>query len=191
MKKMKLLGALLLVSTLLVSCGDSTTSKKAVKSTDKAKTTEKVSDKAKETEKSDKKETSKVFKDNTLSTDEVEIKYTGSEKTVDYDGKPTAYVFFTVTNKKDEAEDGMMLLLSYVEFSQNLGATTKRVDYAMVMDSPYQDKLDLLNQQINPEGTVDIAYPVNIDDESKPLAINFKENMFDSKPVGTIEVDVK
>lgn len=182
MKSIKLLSVLALGTLILTACGDSS-DKETPKSSDTAK--------QEQTEKSETKGENEIFKDNTLTTKDAIVTYTGSEKGTDYDGKPIIYTFFTVTNKKEEPILAQALIMNYVEFNQNLGSTTKRLDFGITIDSPHQDKLDILQQDINPDGTVDIAYVNNIEDESKPVSIIFKENMFDSKPAGTIEVDVK
>lgn len=128
------------------------------------------------------------FKDNTLITKDAVIQYTGSEQGSDYNGDPVLYTFFTVTNNSDESQHVQFFLRNYVNFTQNLGSTTKDLSYAILSDSPYQAKLDLLQQDINPGSTVEMVYAFNIEDETKLININFKENMFAGKIIGTIEV---
>lgn len=189
MKKIKFLGVLTLSLLTLAACGGST-EKNDNNSVDKAKEAQKSN--ATETKKEDsKKESSdEIFKDNTLTSQNAVVKYTGSEKGADYNGKPILYTFFTITNKNKEAKNAQLLLLEYVGFTQNLGSTTKRLDFGMSIDSPHKDKLDILQQDINPDGTVEMAYVSSIEDESKPVTITFKDGMM-GKEAGKIDVDVK
>lgn len=184
MKKIKVLCVLGLSLVVLAACG-STDKKEVVKSVDSAAPASSSVVEKKE----DKKEESKdvTFENNTLTTKDAVIQYTGSEKGTDYDGKPLLYVFLTITNKEEEPQDGQMMILAHLEFSQNLGATTKRLEYAITMDDPYKDKLELMRQSVNKDGTIETVYPVLIDDESKPVTITFSDKMF-GKKVAEIEV---
>jgi hypothetical protein len=146
------------------------------------------------TEQADKAKTSdkKVFANNTLTADDAVIQY---EKAVvanekDYDGKTVIYYFFKVTNNGDDAEDGQMFLLNYVDFKQNLGSTTANLDYGMLSNDQFPDQTAVLNQQINPGSTVELAYPIVSQDDTKPVIIEFSPDMF-SDVAGKIEVPVQ
>lgn len=174
MKKFKLFGVLLLSVAVLGACSSNSSNETKKETADAAKN-------------SSEENKDYSFENNTLTTKNAVISYTGAEKSTDYNGAPIAYLFFTVTNKKEEAQNVQMFFLENTKISQNLGDTTKDLEYGMTMESPYQDKLDMLNQNLNPEGTAEIVYPVSIADETKPITITFKDGYL-SKDVGTIEV---
>lgn len=120
------------------------------------------------------------YVDRTLTADKALLKITGFEKTTDYDGKPMFYVFFDLTNNSEEAQNVQMLYMGLVNASQNTGATTQDLDYAMTLDSTHQDKLDLLSVDLNPGGTVQGAYAYTLVDESIPVTFEFTNGLFGS-----------
>lgn len=177
MKKIYVSVLTLLVTLTLVACG-STNEKSKKTGTDTAKDAINKPQKG-----------AVSFENNKLVTETAVVEYTGAEKGVDYEGKDILYTFFKVTNKTNEAKDVQMFLQSYVDFSQNLGDTTKRLDFGITMESPYRDKLDKLNEQLNPEGTVEVVYPSEIESTDKPVTLTFSDSMFGSK-VGSLDIDL-
>ncbi|MFK4841030.1 DUF5067 domain-containing protein [Lactococcus garvieae] len=125
-------------------------------------------------------ETTKTF----TSSDGV-LKIDGVEKTSDYDGKPSIKINFTLTNKKEKAENVQTLIMSMMKVQQKTANTTNNLEYAILMD----DSENHLQDNLNPNGTVSGNYSYVLDTETDPVQIHFMENMF-SDPVATYEVAI-
>lgn len=182
MKKI-ILGCLLLVS--LVGMG-------ACSSSNSSQETKHVKSSATATTESSKEEDRGSYENRTLTTPDGVLKITGFQKGTDYDGKPMFYVLFDLTNKTDKAENVQMMYLDFVSASQNTGSTTEDLEYSMLMDSPLQSKLELLNKDVNPGATIQSAYPYNFADESKPVTFTFQDQLISmDDPIATEEITIQ
>lgn len=176
---MKKLSLLLVSGVLLLSlaaCGSSESEKnETAKEPTNVKTDKQKKDKG-------------TYSNQTLDAKDGTLKITGFEKGTDYDGAPMFYVFFDLTNKKETAENVQILYLSFANAEQNTGDTTEKLDMAMMMDSPHQDKLDMLQKEVNPGATIQGAYTYKFADETKPVKFIFKDSLISlGDPIGTEE----
>lgn len=183
MKKV-LLSCTLLISLLGVgACGssDDASSTKNVKSTATATS---------ETSKAQKKDG--TYENRTLTVPDGVLKITGFQKGTDYEGKPMFYVLFDLTNNTDEAENIQSMYMGFVGAKQNTGDTTEDLEFSMLTDSPLQDKLDMLQKDINPGATIQGAYAYNFADESKPVTFTFTDKLFSmDDPIATEEITIQ
>lgn len=179
---MKKLSFLLVSGFLLLSlaaCGASES-----KESDSSKEPTKV-----KTEKTEKAKNDKgTYSNQTLDTKDGTLKITGFERGTDYDGAPMFYVFFDLTNKKETAENVQLLYMDFVTVEQNTGDSTEKLQMAMLIDSPHQDKLDMLQKDVNPGATVQAAYTYKFADETKPVKFTFTDSLISfGDPIGTEE----
>ena len=192
MKKIKMLGFVLVCGLMLSACSDenaqSEASQSAPQSTEAKEVESTVVDETKEEEK----QGEVTYENRTLTAPDGVLKITGFEKTKDYDGNPSFYVFFDITNNTEEAKDIQMFYLGFVSAEQNTGDTTENLDYPFIAESPHQDLLDNLNKQINPGATVSAAYVYSLPDETKPVTFEFTDSMFSFEgPVATEDIVIE
>lgn len=176
MKKLILFGTTALAVFTLAACSSEKT--EPTKSSGEATSSSQTKESAKSASAWD--EATKTFtaKDGVLKID-------GVEKTTDYDGKPSIKVNFTLTNKKEKAENVQTLIMSMMKVQQKTANTTNDLEYAILMD----DSENHLQDNLNPNGTVSGNYSYVLDTETDPVQIHFMENMF-SEPVATYEVSI-
>ena len=116
----------------------------------------------------------------------------GILKITDYDGNSMFYVLFDLTNNTEEAQNVQTMYMGMVQASQNTGDTTEKLEFSITMDSPVQEKLDMLQKDINPGGTIQGAYAYNFADESKPVTFTFTDKLFSMKdPIATEDITIQ
>ena len=180
MKKVLLSCAILISLLGLGACGssDDSGSTKNVKSTATATT--------------ESKEKNGTYENRTLTVPDGVLKITGFQKSTDYEGKPMFYVLFDLTNNSKEAQNVQTMYMGLVNAKQNTGDTTENLEFSVTMDSPVQDKLDMLQKDINPGATIQGAYAYTFADESKPVTFTFTDNLFSmNDPIATEEITIQ
>ncbi len=84
------------------------------------------------------------------------------------------------------------MIMGLMNASQNTGSTTEDLDFAITMDSPLQDKLDLLQKDINPGATIQGTYPYTFADETKPVEFTFTDKLFSlDDPIAKEEITIE
>ncbi|EOH71581.1 DUF5067 domain-containing protein [Enterococcus malodoratus] len=180
MKKIVLSCAILISLVGLGACGSSNNSSdtKHVKSSATATS---------ETKKKD-----GTYENRTLTVPNGVLKITGFQKGTDYDGNSMFYVLFDLTNNSNEAKNVQTMYMGMVQASQNTGDTTEKLEFSVTMDSPVQEKLDMLQKDINPGGTIQGAYAYNFADESKPVTFTFTDELFSmNDPIATEDITIQ
>ena len=118
------------------------------------------------------------------------LKIDKAEKSTDFDGKLALKVYFTLTNKRKEAQRAQMLFLEMTRVQQKQENTSNDLMYAIMpvnkTGSP-QEK-DHLNDNINPNGTVSGFYPYVLENETDPIQILFQK---DYQTVDKYEITLK
>ncbi|MFI3619731.1 DUF5067 domain-containing protein [Enterococcus avium] len=183
MKKVLLSCALLISLLGMGACGssDDSSSTKNVKSTATATS-----------ETSENKKKDGTYENRTLTVPDGVLKITGFQKGTDYEGKPMFYVLFDLTNNTEEAQNVQNMYMGFVNVKQNTGDTTEDLEFSMMTDSPLQDKLDMLQKDINPGATIQGAYAYNFADESKPVTFIFTDELFSmDDPIATEEITIQ
>ncbi|MGM0215765.1 DUF5067 domain-containing protein [Enterococcus sp. AZ109] len=133
-----------------------------------------------------------TYENRTLTVPDGVLTITGFQKGTDYEGKPMFYVLFDLTNHSEEAQNVQTMYMGLVQVSQNTGDTTENLEFSITMDSPVQDKLDMLQKDINPGGTVQGAYAYNFADESKPVTFTFTDGLFSmNDPIATEDITIQ
>ena len=192
MKKIKMLGFVLVCGLTLSACSDSNTQSEASQSTPQSTEVKEVESTVVEETKEEEKQGEATYENRTLTAPDGVLKITGFEKTKDYDGNPSFYVFFDITNNTEEAQDIQMFYLGFVSAKQNTGDTTESLDFPFIAESPHQDLLDNLNKQINPGATVSAVYVYSLPDETKPVTFEFTDSMFSFEgPVATEDIVIE
>lgn len=180
MKKF-LLSCVVLISLVgLGACGSSNDSS----------STKHVKSNATATSESKKKDGS--YENRTLTVPDGVLKITGFQKGTDYEGKSMFYVFFDLTNNTKEAKNVQNMYMSFVNAKQNTGDTTEDLQFSITTDSPVQDKLDMLQKDVNPGATIQAAYAYDFADESKPVTFIFTDKIFSmSDPIATEDITIQ
>lgn len=138
---------------------------------------------------SSKKDTGWNSSTKTFTGDDSIIKIDKVVQTTDYDGKPAAKVYFTITNTGAEAEYVQVLFLNSVRIQQKSTNTSNDLDFAtMPSDEAGNTEEDHTNDNINPNGSVSGFYPVLLENSTDPLQLLFSKNY---KTVATYEIALK
>ena len=180
MKKLALFGTATLALLTLVACSSGDSEKKI--SSEKALTEKKVESKK---ESSGWDASTKTFtnKDGILKIDK-------AEKSTNFDGKPALKVYFTLTNKRKEAQGAQILFQDMARVQQKQENTSNDLMYTMMpvneTGSPQEE--DHLNDNINPNGTVSGFYPYVLENETDPIQILFQK---DYQTVDKYEITLK
>lgn len=172
---------------------DSTKISESAESTENSSSTTMAEEASVETSDSEKQddEAEATYADRTLTAPDGVLKITGFERSTDYEGKPMFYVFFDLTNNSAEPQNVQMQYMSFVNASQNTGATTEDLQMAMTMENPYREKADLLQKDINPGATISGVYYYNFADETKPVTFEFTDTMFNfDGPIATEDIQI-
>lgn len=180
MKKV-LLASIIAISTLgLVACSsdDSGNSTKKTESTVTASSVEKKKD--------------GTYENRTLTVPDGTLKITGFQKGTNYNGESMFYVLFDLTNNTKEAQNVQTMYMGMVQAKQNTGDTTEDLQFSVTMDSTVQDKLDMLQKDINPGATIQAAYAYDFADESKPVTFIFTDKLFSTNnPIATEDITIQ
>lgn len=180
MKKLALFGTATLALLTLVACSSGDSEKKI--SSEKALTEKKVESKK---ESSGWDASTKTFtnKDGILKIDK-------TEKSTNFDGKPALKVYFTLTNKRKEAQGAQILFQEMARVQQKQENTSNDLMYTMmpVNETGSPQEKDHLNDNINPNGTVSGFYPYVLENETDPIQILFQK---DYQTVDKYEITLK
>lgn len=133
-----------------------------------------------------------TYKNRTLTTPDGVLKITNIVKGTDYDGKPMIYVLYDLTNTSGESKGVQTMVMGFMDASQNTGATTEKLSFAITMDSPYQEQLDMLTKDINDGGTIQGAYAYELADETKPVTFTFTDKLFSlNDPIAAEDITIQ
>ena len=118
------------------------------------------------------------------------INKTQNQKSTDFDGKLALKVYFTLTNKRKEAQGAQILFQEMARVQQKQENTSNDLMYAMMpfneTGSPQEE--NHLNNNINPNGTVSGFYPYVLENETDPIQILFQK---DYQTVDKYEITLK
>ncbi|CDG03385.1 DUF5067 domain-containing protein [Lactococcus lactis] len=118
------------------------------------------------------------------------LKIDKAEKSTNFDGKPALKVYFTLTNKRKEAQVAQSLFQEMARVQQKQENTSNDLMYAMMpfneTGSPQEE--NHLNNNINPNGTVSGFYPYVLENETDPIQILFQK---DYQTVDKYEITLK
>lgn len=183
MKKLISLGLVGLCVFTLSACG---APEEKSKNTSEQKSSQIEKESSSETKKND----DVSYSDRTIENKDGKVKITSIEKGADYNNEPIVFVHFELTNKKTEPENVQIAYLSFIKAKQNTGDTTEDLQYAMMTENPYQDKVDMLQKDINPNSTIEGVYMYKLADETKPVTFIFSDGMF-GKEIAKEEIIVQ
>ena len=81
------------------------------------------------------------------------------------------------------------MIQSFMEVSQTVHGKAQNLQYAVLTDSPFQDKLDRLADEINPGETIQGAYPYEFINENKPVHFKFRDRLLSlDEPIASEEI---
>lgn len=103
-----------------------------------------------------------TYENRTLLVPDGRLALTALHKGKDYQGKPMFYVLFELTNTTEKTQNIQLMIQSFMEVSQTVHGKAQNLQYAVLTDSPFQDKLDRLADEINPGETIQGAYRMNL-----------------------------
>lgn len=133
-----------------------------------------------------------TYENRTLTVPDGTLKITGFQKGTDYEGKSMFYVLFDLTNNTNEAQNVQNMYMGMIQAKQNTGDTTEDLQFSVTMESPLQDKLDMLQKDINPGATIQGAYAYDFADESKPVTFIFTDKLFSmNDPIATEDITIQ
>ena len=115
-----------------------------------------------------------TYENRTLLVPDGRLALTALHKGKDYQGKPMFYVLFELTNTTEKTQNIQLMIQSFMEVSQTVHGKAQNLQYAVLTDSPFQDKLDRLADEINPGETIQGAYPYEFINENKPVHLNLE-----------------
>lgn len=116
-----------------------------------------------------------TYENRTLLVPDGRLALTALHKGKDYQGKPMFYVLFELTNTTEKTQNIQLMIQSFMEVSQTVHGKAQNLQYAVLTDSPFQDKLDRLADEINPGETIQGAYPYEFINENKPVHFKFRD----------------
>lgn len=90
-----------------------------------------------------------TYENRTLLVPDGRLALTALHKGKDYQGKPMFYVLFELTNTTEKTQNIQLMIQSFMEVSQTVHGKAQNLQYAVLTDSPFQDKLDRLADEIN------------------------------------------
>lgn len=167
MKKLILFGTTALAVLTLAACSSGNTEKTA--SSEKA-STEKKAEPKKEASGWD-------AATKTFTTKAGVLKIDKTEKAANYDGKPALKVYFTLTNKGEEAQGAQILFQEMARVQQKTANTSNDLMFTMMpIDANGNQEENHLNDNINPNGTVSGFYPFELENETDPVQILFQKD---------------
>lgn len=83
------------------------------------------------------------------------------------------------------------MIQSFMEVSQTVHGKAQNLQYAVLTDSPFQDKLDRLADEINPYETIQGAYPYEFINENKPVHFKFRDRLLSlDEPIASEEITI-
>ena len=83
------------------------------------------------------------------------------------------------------------MIQSFMEVSQTVHGKAQNLQYAVLTDSPFQDKLDRLADEINPGETIQGAYPYEFINENKPVHFKFRDRLLSlDEPIASEEITI-
>ena len=85
-----------------------------------------------------------TYENRTLLVPDGRLALTALHKGKDYQGKPMFYVLFELTNTTEKTQNIQLMIQSFMEVSQTVHGKAQNLQYAVLTDSPFQDKLDRL-----------------------------------------------
>ncbi|MCH4175933.1 MAG: DUF5067 domain-containing protein [Streptococcaceae bacterium] len=181
MKKVKLLGILLLSGIFLSSCSSNNSK---ISELEKENETLRSQVSSLKTQLNETNQTNVSKEDSEISdtfeTNNVSIKYEGIEKGTSDDGKNLVYLMLKVKNKGYDSNnyDNKIsnIVFNNISVQQNIGSTTKNLNtptFDNDSDYPNLDKLNLVNDNLNINSEVEIAYAIELYDTTNPITLNF------------------
>ena len=121
-----------------------------------------------------------TYENRTLLVPDGRLALTALHKGKDYQGKPMFYVLFELTNTTEKTQN-----------SQTVHGKAQNLQYAVLTDSPFQDKLDRLADEINPGETIQGAYPYEFINENKPVHFKFRDRLLSlDEPIASEEITI-
>ena len=101
------------------------------------------------------------------------------------------YVLFELTNTTEKTQNIQLMIQSFMEVSQTVHGKAQNLQYAVLTDSPFQDKLDRLADEINPGETIQGAYPYEFINENKPVHFKFRDRLLSlDEPIASEEITI-
>ena len=132
-----------------------------------------------------------TYENRTLLVPDGRLALTALHKGKDYQGKPMFYVLFELTNTTEKTQNIQLMIQSFMEVSQTVHGKAQNLQYAVLTDSPFQDKLDRLADEINPGETTQGAYPYEFINENKPVHFKFRDRLLSlDEPIASEEITI-
>ena len=124
-----------------------------------------------------------TYENRTLLVPDGRLALTALHKGKDYQGKPMFYVLFELTNTTEKTQNIQLMIQSFMEVSQTVHGKAQNLQYAVLTDSPFQDKLD--------GETIQGAYPYEFINENKPVHFKFRDRLLSlDEPIASEEITI-
>ena len=100
-------------------------------------------------------------------------------------------VLATSIGTYEKTQNIQLMIQSFMEVSQTVHGKAQNLQYAVLTDSPFQDKLDRLADEINPGETIQGAYPYEFINENKPVHFKFRDRLLSlDEPIASEEITI-